>query len=47
MYDFLQELSRYGRNLQVVGKDTELLENYVKKTSPVEPILEKRLTVIN
>ncbi|XP_013142601.1 PREDICTED: apyrase-like isoform X2 [Papilio polytes] len=42
-----EELSRYGRNLQVVGKDTELLENYVKKTSPVEPILEKRLTVIN
>ncbi|XP_013167426.1 PREDICTED: apyrase-like isoform X2 [Papilio xuthus] len=42
-----EELSRYGRNVQVVGKDTELLENYVKKTSPVEPKLEKRLTVIN
>ncbi|CAH2052262.1 unnamed protein product, partial [Iphiclides podalirius] len=40
-------LKRFGRNLRVVGKDTDVLENYIKKMTPIKPSLQKRLVVIN
>ncbi|CAK1590241.1 unnamed protein product [Parnassius mnemosyne] len=40
-------LIRHGRNMTVVGKDSDILENYIRKTSPIIPVLDNRLTVIN
>ncbi|CAH0713615.1 unnamed protein product, partial [Brenthis ino] len=40
-------LNKYGKNKTVVGKDTEVLERYVRKRSPITPKLDKRLIVIN
>lgn len=40
-------LKKYGKNKTVVGKDTEVLERYIRKRSPITPKLDKRLIVIN
>ncbi|CAG5022756.1 unnamed protein product [Parnassius apollo] len=40
-------LVRHGRNIRAVGKDSDILENYIRKTSPIIPVLDNRLTVIN
>ncbi|XP_045770767.1 apyrase-like [Maniola jurtina] len=40
-------LKNHGRNLTIVGKDSDIFERYVRKKSPIVPTLDNRLTVIN
>ncbi|CAG5022744.1 unnamed protein product [Parnassius apollo] len=40
-------LRRYGRNIRAVGKDSDVLESFIRRTSPLTPVLNNRLTVIN
>ena len=40
-------LKKYGKNKTVIGKDSEVLERYIKKRTPITPALDDRLTVIN
>lgn len=39
-------LKEHGRNPIVIGNDAELLENYIKKITPVTPTLDNRLTIV-
>lgn len=40
-------LQKYGKNKTVVGKDSEVLERYIKKRTPITPALDDRLLVVN
>ncbi|XP_041971871.1 apyrase-like [Aricia agestis] len=40
-------LHKYGKNKVFVGKDTEILEKYMKRLSPITPVVDNRLTIIN
>lgn len=40
-------LKNYGQNKLHVGQDADLLENYIKKVSPITPTVDNRITVIN
>ncbi|CAK1541700.1 unnamed protein product [Leptosia nina] len=40
-------LRRNGRDFKVIGKDVDVVEKYIKKISPIRPLLDNRLTVIN
>lgn len=40
-------LKKYGRNVTTVGMAAEIVENYVRKQSPIVPTLDNRVTVIN
>ncbi|XP_068623877.1 apyrase-like [Battus philenor] len=42
-YEF-EGLQGYADKIQIIGKDTEVVENYIRKITPVRPVLEKRLT---
>ncbi|XP_046964139.1 apyrase-like [Vanessa cardui] len=40
-------LSKYGQNMTSIGKDSDVLENYIRKVTPITPTLDNRLIVIN
>ncbi|OWR55136.1 apyrase [Danaus plexippus plexippus] len=40
-------LKKYGLNKTIIGKDTDILEKYIRKRTPITPTLDNRLTVIN
>ncbi|XP_045454294.1 apyrase-like [Melitaea cinxia] len=40
-------LYKYGKNKTEVGKDSKILENYIRKNTPITPTLDNRLIVIN
>lgn len=42
----LQVLKQHGHNPIFIGNDAEVLENYVKKITPITPTLDNRLTII-
>ncbi|XP_053617425.1 apyrase-like [Plodia interpunctella] len=39
--------AEHGKNVTYIGKDAEILENYIKMSPQVTPHLDNRLTVIN
>lgn len=42
----LQVLKQHGRNPMFIGNDAEVLENYIRKVTPVTPALDNRLIII-
>ncbi|VVC96092.1 unnamed protein product [Leptidea sinapis] len=40
-------LLQHGRDFKIIGKDIEIVEEYVRKISPITPTLDNRLVVIN
>ncbi|XP_075983893.1 apyrase-like isoform X2 [Anticarsia gemmatalis] len=42
-----KDLKKYGRNLKLVGKDADIVEAYIRKSSPITPYLDNRLTLLS
>ncbi|XP_050679623.1 apyrase-like [Leptidea sinapis] len=40
-------LLQHGRDFKIIGKEIEIVEEYVRKISPITPTLDNRLVVIN
>ncbi|KAI5638780.1 apyrase [Phthorimaea operculella] len=40
-------LKEKGRDVRAVGKDADIFEEYIKKQTPITPVLDNRLTIIN
>ncbi|CAH2094000.1 unnamed protein product [Euphydryas editha] len=45
--DRFKMLYKYAKNKIRVGKDSDILEHYMKKVTPITPTVDNRLTVIN
>lgn len=47
LFSFSQMFKEFGRDLTVIGKDADALEDYVRSASPITPILDKRLILVS